>query len=887
MAALARRIRDTVQEVLLDEAEASALRRQMDALRAALQHDLPAAQFADAYAQTVCLGLLSARCSLRSDGCFTRESAARALPHTSPLLRSLFHLLAAPDLDVRLARVVDALADLLDRADVGAVLGESGRGDGREDPALHFYERFLAAYDPGLRRKRGVYYTPGAVVSYLVRSVDGLLKTGFGLPDGLADRGMAPVNDGTAEAHRVRILDPATGTGAFLQGVVERIYRHERAENRESAWPGYVSAHLLPRLLGFELLPASYAVAHLNLGLQLARTGCDFNGEGLPLYLANALEAWEGLPSRQLSERPRTAAGAVAEDLPILVVLGNPPYSGHSLNAGPWIDGLLRGEDSQTGAAAASYFMADGKPLGERNPKWLHNDYVKFIRFAQWHIERSGRGILAFVTDHSYLDNPTFRGMRESLLETFDEIYILDLHGNSRKKERAPDGSRDENVFTIQQGVAIGIFVRRGGRPGKAAVRHAHLWGTREEKSGWLDDRELASTPWREVTPRSPFYLFVPQDTDLRAEYEQGWAVGEALPLHALGFQTHRDHFAVDLDPARLRGRVAALRDAARTDEELRAAYGLRDNRDWRLESARRVVRADPEWERPVIRCLYRPFDWRSCYFSPAAMDYPRRELMDHVAGKENLCLCLGRQGLAVNDPQWSLVAASREPVDANLFRRGGATVFPLYLYGRDAPEGRRPNLAPAFLSDFSRRLRMEFVLEGRGDRERTFGPEDVFHYLYALLHSPVYRRRYADFLKIDFPRLPLTRNPALFRALCTLGEGLVGLHLMEKPLPPLTRNPADGDHRVTSVRYVEKDRRVWINASHSFKGAPPEVWELRIGGYQVCKKWLKDRQGCVLSDEDWAGYQRLVAVLGETLRRMAEIDAAIEGAGGWPIQSP
>jgi len=469
MARVARLIRETILRAFRTEGAGGSLHEQMKGFRAVLLHDLDEEQFADMYAQTICYGLFAARCNARGGGPFTRQHAAHDLPRTNPFLRKLFQHVAGPDLDDEPhAWAVDGLAELLNRTDINAILKDFGRSTRREDPVVHFYETFLAAYDPKMREARGVYYTPEPVVSYIVRSVDHILKTDFKLANGLADASKikikTPGEKGTTEVHKVQILDPATGTGTFLHGVVAHIF--ESFKRNRGMWSSYVSEHLLPRLFGFELLMAPYAVAHMKLGLQLAETGYEFEtDERLRVYLTNTLEEAHEASRMPLFTQWLAAeaneASRVKQDAPVMVVLGNPPYSGHSANTGLWIANLLRGHDTMTGAATGNYFEVDGQPLGERNPKWLNDDYVKFIRFAQWRIEQTGYGVLAFISNHGYLDNPTFRGMRQSLMQTFDEIYVLNLHGNSKKKERAPDGGKDENVFDIQQGVAVCLMVKR------------------------------------------------------------------------------------------------------------------------------------------------------------------------------------------------------------------------------------------------------------------------------------------------------------------------------------------------------------------------------------------------------------------------------------------
>lgn len=894
MATLARLVRDLITETFEREGERGQLHAQLHAFRAALIPDLQPEQFADMYAQTIAYGLFAARVHVEG-GAFTRQHAAWNLPRTNPFLRNLFSEIAGPGLDDRIAWLVDDLAQLLARADMGEILRDFGRRTRQEDAVVHFYETFLAAYDPSMRKTRGVYYTPEPVVSYIVRSIAHLLKTRFDRPLGLADP-------------TTLILDPAAGTATFLYFVVQHIYDALVEQGQQGGWNDYVAQHLLPRLFGFELLMAPYAIAHMKLGILLQQTGYAFQGDQrLGVYLTNTLEEavlHEGLPGfgRFITEEANAAA-EVKRDKDILVVLGNPPYAGHSANRS-WEMRDGKRVETFIGRLLRDYYRVDGRPLDERNPKWLQDDYVKFIRWGQWRIERTGQGILAFITNHGYLDNPTFRGMRQSLMQTFSDIYLLDLHGNAKKKETAPDGGKDENVFDIQQGVAVALFVKRLGAGGPAAVHHADLWGVRDEKYPYLFAHAVETTAWQPVRPQSPFYLFAPQDTDLRAEYERAWKVTDAMPVNVLGFQTHRDAFAMDFDREQLRERMQEMRGTRLSDAEFAETHPEAGSADWNLRESRETLRRDASWERRFIRCAYRPFDWRWGYYDEAVMDRPRRELKQHVARRDNRCLNTMRQ---TKMDAWQHAFVSDSPTPAVFVEiKDGSSVFPLYLYpdptqliedwqwpaGRD---GRRPNLAPAFVRDVEAQQQMAFVSDGRGDMHYTFGPEDVFHYLYAVLHSPTFRQRYAEFLKIDFPRVPLTSDRELFRVLAEKGARLVALHLLESPLLSpdrfITTYPVPGDSEVVRVRYAPPGQdaegkptpgRVYINTTQYFEGIPPEVWAFRIGGYQVLEKWLKDRRGRRLTFDDLMHYQKVVVALKETMRLMEEIDAAIPG---WPME--
>ncbi len=906
MAGLARLIRALITETFKAEGGHGELHAQLKAFRDVLMGDtLTEPQFADMYAQTLCYGLFAARCTLPAGSGFTRQSAAHQLPKTNPFLRKLFHQIAGPDLDERIAWAVDQLAELLARADMVAILETFGLKTRREDPVVHFYETFLAAYDRAMREARGVYYTPEPVVGYIVRSVDALLKTHFAMPEGLAHAGKTTikvppppeqVKKGQPgyverETHRLQILDPATGTGTFLHTVIQQIRQH--FVGNDGAWPGYVAEHLLPRLFGFELLMAPYAVAHMKLGLTLEASGYDFaSDQRLGVYLTNSLEEAHELTHLPLFTQwladESLAAAQVKRDAPVMVVLGNPPYSGHSANTGDWMAALLRGTDTTQGERpTGNYFAVDGQPLGERNPKWLNDDYVKFIRFAQWRIERTGHGVLAFVTNHGYLDNPTFRGMRQSLMASFDEIYLLDLHGNSKKKEKAPDGGKDENVFDIQQGVAIGLFVRKPGvkrwTGDRAKVFHADLYGLRKDKYRALDSLDIDSTDWQALAPAAPHYYFVPQDTGLLVEYERGWKVTEAMPVNVLGFQTHRDEFAIDTDRSRLLERIAEMRDRSVADEVLSAKYGLSDKHGWRLDHARRVLSDAHDWEDALVRVAYRPFDDRWGYFSETVMDRPRRELREHVAAKENTCLVVSRQAL---DGVFKHVLITKAPAEGNFLQSAkGGNSFPLWLYPSDQPADlieaaqteRRPNLSDAFVAAL------------KAAQGRAISPEDTLAYLYAVLHTPGYRQRYADFLRRDFPRVPLTGNPELFAQLTKLGHELIGLHTLHTLPARISGFPVAGSGEVVKLRFAiaagQDAGRVWINDAQYFDGVPQAVWDTHIGGYRVAEKWLKDRRERLLSYDDITHYQNVVAALARTLAIQAELDAAVASAGGWPLQ--
>lgn len=618
-----------------------------------------------------------------------------------------------------------------------------------------------------------------------------------------------------------------------------------------------------------------------------------------------------------------------------MVVLGNPPYSGHSANKGEWIKGLLKGADKES---AANYFMVDGAKLKERQVKWLHDDYVKFIRFGQWRIEKTGSGILAFVTNHRYIDNRTFRGMRQALMDSFSEIYILDLHGNTRKKECPPDDLRNDNVFDDQQGVAIGIFVKRPNTKGPAKVYYAELWGSRQEKYDWLSLEDVASTTWKPIDPATPFYLFIPIRTEWLQEYNLGWRITDAMPVHSVGIVSGRDDLTMKSSSEEILRTVRKF--SSLPEEEARELFKLgKDARDWKVSLAQKDVVESGIKEQRVVKVLYRPFDVRFTYYTGKTKGFlcmPMYEVMRHMLAGKNIGLSTTKS-IEIGRG-WEHIFSSTRPIQHHTVSLKEVNyLFPLYLYPASGEEGkyarstliqnaekaikesgriaakdveserdrvaqlikrllpkehypRVPNLNPDFINDLETRLSISFVPDGTGDLQSSFGPEDMFRYMYAILHSPTYRVRYSEFLRTDFPRIPLVSDLLVFRSLCSLGKELLDLHLLRKDAARITSYPVKGDHLVDQVRYSEPGQgddegRVWINKTQYFKGIPPEVWDFHVGGYQICEKWLKDRKRSRLSFDDLEHYQKIVSALAETIRIMGEIDSVIEGHGGFPIQ--
>ncbi len=834
-------------------------------------------QFANLYAQTITYGLFAARSRARADD-FSRRTAHEYIPRTVGILREVFEFLSYGDAPKHIEVIVDDIANVLKAADIGGILQRyfrEGRGD---DPILHFYETFLAEYDPELRERRGVYYTPEAVVGYIVRSLDHLLKDIFEKADGLADPS-------------VTVLDPAAGTLTFIVEAFRQAMETYVSTYGSGGQAGFIREHLLANFYAFELMMAPYAIGHLKTGYILEELGHDpAENERFKLYLTNTLEmedlAQTNLPwGRSLSEESR-AAGRVKKEQPLLIVMGNPPYSGHSANNSNWIDALLKeGYTTDGGHTDDGYYAVDGAPLGEKNTKWLQDDYVKFLRFAQWKIDRQGQGAVGYITNHSFLDNPTFRGMRESLMLSFDRIYTLDLHGNTLKSEKAPDGKPDKNVFDIQQGVAITLLVKKPGLL-KGVFRGDLRGSSRRKKYDWLNEHELTTTEWTRLTPRSPFYFFTERDYDLESEYNRFISLPELFPVNSVGVVTARDGFVIDFDRGKLERRIRQFRDASLPDDFIREALSLRDNRDWKMGEKRRLIRNDDDWKAKFTKILYRPFDTRHIFYHYHAIDFGREEVMRHMMAGDNLGLIAPKQFKEEPGAFVTNAITGHKTVSAYDINY----LFPLYLYpkGENGKGGgggstlsmvfeeeikygdRRPNIAPAIYS------RLE---EAYGSRP---SPEDILHYAYAVLYAPSFRNTYAEFLKTDFPRIPFTGNINLFEKLATLGKELVALHLMQSGVleRPTCRFHGKGSGHIGKSRHIGRNYRpaeeiVYINEDEQHFGPiPPEVWEYRVGGYQVLDKWLYDRREKSLGLEEIRHYCRVVTALGATIRLQEEIDA-------------
>ena len=892
MAAKARLLENIIEQALVDETYSEAndtLQAQYQSFRDFLIQELTKQDFADIYAQTIAYGMFAARLHDPTPEDFSREEAGRLIPKTNPFLRNLFNNVAGNELDDRITWVVDDLVTVFQATDLQKIMKTYVQDKHHHDPMIHFYEDFLSEYNPKLRKSKGVWYTPQPVVGFIVKAVDEILQKEFNLPEGLADYSTIEkevaveqsydgrTKDGMKHVpkrfHRVQILDPATGTGTFLAEVVNQIY--DRYCDQQGIWQQYVEQHLLPRLNGFEILMASYAVAHLKLDMLLGETGYQHQSEKrLRVYLTNSLEESNNEPRTLFAQwlsREAAEANVIKRDCPVMVMIGNPPYSGESQNKGEWIMKLID-----------DYKKEPGSETRVGNTKWLNDDYVKFIRLAQYYIEKNSTGVIGFINPHGFLDGLTFRGMRWNLLKTYDKIYTINLHGNSKRSESGEEGLKDENVFDIQQGVSINLFIKTGEKNANELghVYYKDLYGSRIDKYNFLRDNSLQSVGYQELNPTAPNYFFVPKNFDLVDEYHSFFKIEDLFINNGVGICSKRDAIAFQDGRERL---VSILKDYKELSEgDVKTKYQITsESADNKISKAQENVKEYGIKDKYITEAYYRPFDKKYTYLSPSKgfLARPVYPIMNHLQ-KENVALGVCKQ--SATDLPWSLVLASSCPADMCYVSgrtREGSYFFPLYLYKENmGKEERIVNFNKELYDKIAKGLNYlpcyedNILVDPISDYNGVLYPQALFDYIYAVLHSPNYRERYKEFLKIDFPRIPYPTDWEKFRDLAELGEELRQLHLMED-LPSKTgvTFPVAGSLQVDCYRW--QDNRVYINAEQYFDGVPESAWNFFIGGYQPAQKWLKDRKGMTLNFESVKHYGRIIYVLQQTERLMQEID--------------
>lgn len=879
MANKARLMANIIEKTLeYDINKTTELSNHYETFKTVLIHDLTQKSFADIFSQTICYGMFAARLQDTTPNDFSRMEAAGLIPNTNPFLRNLFQSIATFNLDNRIAWIVDDLAEVFRVTDMPTIMADFGSNTQQTDPILHFYEEFLLEYDHKTKVDKGVYYTPQPVVEFIVKAVDDVLKDKFNISNGLADNSKVKLDraiDGTidkkskdkkahqlVEYHKVQILDPATGTGTFPAQVIRQVYENLVENGMCGIWSDYVKEHLIPRLNAFEFMMSPYAIAHIKLNLVLNQIGGINTTEGigkrLNVFLTNSLENYNdtiGTLFGQWLSTEAQEADRVKRDTPVMVMLGNPPYKGISENNSEWITDLIKDYKIEPNSNV---------PLKEKK-NWLNDDYVKFIRLGQFFVDKNNEGIMAYINNNHFLDNVTFRGMRWSLLKSFDEIYIINLHGEM--KEKTPSGSKDENVFDITKGTSINIFIKTGKKKENdiATVNYVDVYGLREEKYEFLKSNRLADLSFQTLIPKHPYYFFVPKDTSNEDVYNQGFKVDELMIDKNTGVLTARDHLAINKDINELLKKINTFTDTSISDENIRKIFKkgkreLGDTREWALSESRKKIKQNNH-QNFIKKILYRPFDTQYIYYSKDMIDWGREAFFNKMFdGGDNIAFLSCRQ-LAVND--WSHVFVANNIVDDSCVSsrsKERSYVFPLYLYDTSNPmlSGQKtPNLNPTIWGKINTVI-----------GEKTT-PEQIFDYIYGVLHSPTYRASFKDLLKVDFPRIPYPSDKAEFDRISTIGTQLRELHLMTSvpSMPDIAQYKISGSDEVVKVEY--KNNNVYINSTQCFENVPEIAWNFFIGGYQPAQKWLKDRKKSTLSFNDILHYRNIIAILIETERLM------------------
>ncbi len=859
MGGKALRIRENISYMLSSQSDRfEELNKIKEVVKENLIRNISDEDFADMYSQTLVYGLFASRYNDKTEENFSRHEAIDLAPKTNPFLKKFFGHIAGESFPDRLRFIVDELCEVLSYADVHKLLTDFyGKEKDNKDPIIHFYEDFLKEYDSKKKMDMGVFYTPKPVVDFIIRGVDYILKNDFGLSDGLVSKEKIKVekkiiDEKTSkdkkieeEYHKVQILDIATGTGTFLNETISFIYNSFKEKGQLGNWESYVNEHLLPRLHGFEIMMASYTIAHLKLGMTLESMGIDTDrlNKRLGVYLTNTLEEAKDYSNQgtlfgfmdSIAEEAKSAS-RIKKEYPIMCVIGNPPYSISSQNKGEWILKLI--DDYK-------------KNLNEKKIN-IDDDYIKFIRFGQFMVDKNKEGILAYISNNSFISGVTHRKMRESLLKSFDKIYILDLHGNARLKEICPDGSKDQNVFDIMQGVSINIFVKSENRKEKLGkVYHRDLYGERKDKFEFLFNTRFEDVKWQELKYSEPYYFFVPKDFGLKDEYDKGFRVNEFFAEYNSGIQTKRDDLTIKFNKQEIEKTIDNINNLS--DQEIKNKYQLpEDGRDWKINWAREDVKNGGVFE----KIYYRPFDNRYTFYtgnSKGFMAYPRDKTNKNISQKGNISLLFTRN--FDSEGEYNYISISNHISD--IHSAGGQTyVAPLYIYEN---QEKIPNLNKEIWNKIN---------------EKVGGatPENILDYIYAVLHSPKYRERYKEFLKIDFPRVPYPEDKEKFWNLVKIGEKLRGLHLMTDKSGNdfITTYPMSGDNLVDKISY--KDGNVYINKKQYFGNVPEIAWNFYIGGYQPAQKYLKDRKGRNLTSDEIEHYQKIIKVLVETDKIMRDI---------------
>lgn len=831
--------------------------------------DLKEQDFADYFSQSFTYGLLIAKYQYEAQQTlfgtkisnlpFTTKTAYDYIQKNFGILREVFQVISTREMPKDLEIIVDDIVDILNNTEIYKIFGQSKK-EGKKDPIFHLYETFLLKYDKEKKIRLGAFYTPLEVVSYVVNSVHSLLKDDklFNASDGLASY----KSDSLEKS--ITLLDPAVGTGTFFVKAIEKAM--EEVKNKYSSNSDYESKfireHILPHFYAFEISIAPYVVSHLKVLFTLTDRKFKFQDKDiLKIFLTNTLEFQRkkagGLfgPFEQTLVTEQKNALEVKNTTPIQIVIGNPPYSVSSQNE---VD-----KETEFGKFYESY--KENVRKEERNIQPLSDDYIKFLSFAHWKVKKAGKGIVGMITNNSYLDGRIHRDMRQKLLEDFDLIYILNLHGEANRAQNIENSVKDENVFDIRQGVAINIFVKAE-KPTKKQIYYQELIDSRENKYKFLDNHDVKNSNLQELNPKDSYYFFVPKDFDSEEKYQKFYSVKDIFDKYNVGITTGKDEVLVNFT------KDALIRKFSIKEKEL-LKLTLKDQVEeeliekWYSELQKNNLQMD------VLPYFYRPFDTRFTIYNSKILQRARVEIMNNMLSN-NLALCMTNTTYQEN---YNEIFITNGIIDKHL--TGAQTyIFPLWQY--------RSSISPRLINsqdqlgliDFGENKILNFKTEFYRIMENRYSkitPEEIFYYIYAILYSDIYRKKYEEFLKIDFPKIPFTSDYKLFKELSSLGKELAGLHLLINPLLNKTSSKlegSDGDY-IKNPHYDIDNKQIYINDKEYFTNVESEVWNYYIGGYQVLSKWLKDRKDKILSAEDINHYIKMIESLKQTISIQSRID--------------
>ncbi|EAL5736097.1 TPA: type ISP restriction/modification enzyme [Campylobacter jejuni] len=838
-----------------------------------LYKELSYEEFCDSFAQTLTYSLFLAKLNNDTAKEIDLNNAKKFIPKSFPLIRSMSGFLddSFENLE-NIKWLLEEIINIINHIDITSIIKELNKTSEKDlfnrsilsthkDPYLHFYETFLASYDPKLREVRGVYYTPVPVVIFIINAIDEALKQDFNHKKGLSE----------ALDKNITLLDFATGTGTFL---LEAFRKALEPISKNSV--NYNPKALIDKFCGFEFLIAPYTIAHLKISQSFKE---EFNSplnddESLKIALTNTLY-FKSISKEQNDQntlftlidltREFKKAQKIKEEQ-ILIITGNPPYSGASSNKGlyedeikisyglepskanlnneqkKWISSYFK-EKSKQNTSTFKAIYEKHKLENEKNPKVMLDDYVKFIRFAQSKIDSQESGIFAFISNNSFLDNPTFRGMRYSLMQSFDKIYILNLHGDTRKKEKAPDGSKDDNVFDIMQGVSINIFIKQNSKAKNTNIYYHDLYGKRKDKYEFLYENDLNSIKWTLVKNNEPFYLFLPQNNDLLEEYNKGISVKDIFMLSSVGIASSKDAILISTNNKKLEQQV----------------YNFYNEFD----------------KKYIKEIAYKPFDTQKIYYDIKKVERPRIDIMEHFLGYENIGLIYDR---GTNLKEISNLFISSKVIDKHLVG-ANSYVSPLYLYpttrSKKFLKKENPNFNEENFTSKIENFKESFRTFIDELYKEKFSPEDILGYIYAVLFHKIYREKYLDFLKIDFPKIPFTKDKNTFKNLSKLGLKLVNLHLLKNDEldfnvgEALFKDIKNKNFKIQKIKYNKDVKELFINESLYFNKVSPEIYEFKIGGYAVLDKYLKSHKE---EDIDHKYFTLIIQTLDETLKIQDEI---------------